>query len=362
MSTNTTPALRKTALYATHRACGARLVAFAGFEMPVEYRGIIEEHTAVRTAAGLFDVSHMGQIELRGREALVLVQYVTCNDASKLVVGQAQYSALLRPEGTFVDDIVVHKFSDTHYFLCVNAANREKDYNWIAAHNRFDASVVHSSDNYTQLALQGPRAAAILQPLTSADLSSLRTYRFTFGQVCAVDCLIARTGYTGEDGFELYFEPAESEKIWNALLETGKDNGLQPVGLGARNTLRLEACYALYGHDIDETTTVWEAKLGWICKLDKGEFIGRAALQAQKEKGIARVLAGFRMIEPGIGRDGYAVLINGDERLLRPVAQAKPRPGLRAGGGQHRRHPHRHPHSWPGGGCRNCAHTLLQAA
>jgi len=313
LSTNSTSALHKTALYATHRAGGARLVAFAGFEMPVEYRGIIEEHTAVRTAAGLFDVSHMGQIELRGREALALVQYVTCNDASKLVVGQAQYSALLRPEGTFVDDVVVHKFSDTHYFLCVNTANREKDYNWIVAQNRFDASVTHSSDNYTQLALQGPRAAAILQPLTAVDLSSLRTYRFTFGQVCGVDCLIARTGYTGEDGFELYFEPAESEKIWQALLETGKDNDLQPVGLGARNTLRLEACYALYGHDIDETTTVWEAKLGWICKLDKGEFIGRAALLAQKEKGIARVLAGFRMVEPGIGRDGYAVLINGEE-------------------------------------------------
>ena len=313
MTTDTKPVVRKTALHAAHRACGARLTAFAGFDMPVEYRGIIAEHLAVRTAAGLFDVSHMGEIEIRGREALALVQYVTCNDASKLAVGQAQYSALLRPEGTFVDDLVVHKLSDTHYLLCVNAANREKDYNWVVAHNRFHATVTHSSDNYTQLALQGPRAVAILQPLTPVDLSGLRTYRFTFGQVCTVDCLIARTGYTGEDGFELYFEPAESEKIWNVLLETGKGEGLQPAGLGARNTLRLEACYALYGHEIDETTTVWEAKLGWICKLDKGDFIGREALRAQKEKGIERTLVGFKMTAPGIARDAYPVVINAEE-------------------------------------------------
>lgn len=313
MNTNTKPALRKTALHAVHRASGARMTGFAGFDMPVEYRGIIEEHIAVRTTAGLFDVSHMGEIEIRGREALALVQYVTCNDASKLTVGQAQYTALLRPDGTFVDDLVLHKLSDTHYLLCVNAINREKDYHWIVAHNRFDASVTHSSDNYTQLALQGPRALAILQPLTPVDLSTLRTYRFTFGRVCDVDCLIARTGYTGEDGFELYFKPAESEKIWNALMDSGKGEGLQPAGLGARNTLRLEACYALYGHEIDETTTLWEAKLDWICKLDKGDFIGRDALRAQKEKGIERILVGFRMTERGIGRDADPVLINGEE-------------------------------------------------
>lgn len=289
------------------------MTSFGGFDMPVEYAGIIAEHIAVRTAAGLFDVSHMGEVELRGPEALALVQHVSANDATRLAIGQAQYSALLRPEGTFVDDVVVHKISETHYFLCVNAANREKDFNWIRTHNRFDATVEDCGDNYTQLALQGPRAAAILQRLTPRALATIGTYRFAFDKVCGIDCLIARTGYTGEDGFELYFDPAESEKIWNALLAAGKPAGLQPAGLGARNTLRLEACYALYGHEIDESTTVWEAKLGWICKLDKGDFIGRQFLQAQKEKGINRVLVGFEMREPGIARDGYPVLCGGIE-------------------------------------------------
>lgn len=313
MTTETQVTLRKTALNATHRALGARMTSFGGFNMPVEYRSIIEEHIAVRTAAGLFDVSHMGELAVRGRQALELVQYVTSNDAGRLVVGQAQYSALLRPDATFVDDVVVHKISDRHYFLCVNAANREKDFEWIHGHNRFEATVENVSDRYTQLALQGPRAAPILQRLTPLDLSTLRTYRFAFGKVSGVDCLLARTGYTGEDGFELYFDPAESEKIWNALLEAGRSDGLQPAGLGARNTLRLEVCYALYGHEIDETTTAWEAKLGWICKLDKGNFIGREALRAQKEKGIERTLVAFEMRARGIGRDGYAVLVAGEE-------------------------------------------------
>lgn len=309
LTIDTQTTVRKTALNAAHRALGARMTSFGGFDMPVEYRGIIEEHLAVRGAAGLFDVSHMGEIEIRGREALSLVQYVTANDAGRLAVGQAQYSALLRPEGTFVDDIVVHKLADQHYFLCVNAANREKDFEWIRAHNRFEATVENASDAYTQLALQGPRTAAILQTLTPLDLSSIRTYRFAFGKVVGVGCLVARTGYTGEDGFELYFDPAESEHLWNALLEAGTPHGLQPCGLGARNTLRLEAGYALYGHEIDDTTTVWEAKLDWICKLDKGEFIGRDALHAQKGKGIDRILIGFEMREPGIARDGYPVLV-----------------------------------------------------
>ncbi|MFQ5816625.1 MAG: glycine cleavage system aminomethyltransferase GcvT [Terriglobia bacterium] len=313
MTTETQITLRKTALNAAHRARGARMTNFGGFEMPVEYRSLIEEHLAVRTAAGLFDVSHMGEIEVRGRQTLDLVQYVTSNDASRLAVGQAQYSALLRLDGTFVDDVVVHKISHEHYLFCVNAANREKDYEWIRSHNRFEARVENRSDAYTQLALQGPRAAAILAQLTPRDLAPLRPYRFAFGKVAGVDCLIARTGYTGEDGFELYFDPAHSEMIWNALLEAGKSDGLQPAGLGARNTLRLEAGYALYGHEIDETTTAWEAKLDWICKLDKGDFIGREALRAQKEKGLEHTLVGFEMRERGIGRDGYPVVVAGEE-------------------------------------------------
>lgn len=314
MSTETVSTLRKTALNAVHRAMGARMVAFGGWDMPVEYRSIIEEHRAVRTAAGLFDVSHMGEIEIRGPQALACVQQATCNDAARLAVGQAQYSALLTERGTFVDDLLVHKISDTHYFLCVNAANREKDFEHIRAQNRFDAEVENAGDRYTQLALQGPRAAAILAPLTSVDLSALRTYHFTFGEVARTPCLVARTGYTGEDGFELYFDPAESEKMWKALLAAGEKHGLAPAGLGARNTLRLEVCYALYGHEIDDATTVWEAGLGWICKLDKGEFTGRAALVAQKEKGIERTLVGFEMRGRGIARDGYAVFVNGDAR------------------------------------------------
>jgi len=318
-STATTP--RKTALNPTHRARGAKMVSFAGWDMPVEFSGIIQEHRAVRTAAGLFDVSHMGEIEFRGPEALVLVQQVTCNDAAKLAVGQAQYSALLTDRGTFVDDIVVHKLADDHYLLCVNAANREKDFEYIRAQNRpdgrgsprFNATVENTSDNYTQLALQGPQAAAILAELTPVDLSAMGAYRFALGPVAGVEGLIARTGYTGEDGFELYFDPAHSEKVWGALLDTGSKHGLLPVGLGARNTLRLEAAYALYGNDIDDTTTVWEAKLGWICKLDKGEFTGRAALAAQKEKGLERILVGFEMRERGIARDGYPLFINGAE-------------------------------------------------
>ncbi len=313
MTIGATIILRKTALNAAHRALGAKMVNFAGWDMPVEYRGIIGEHLAVRRAAGLFDVSHMGEIEIRGPEALAYVQHVTCNDASKLAVGQAQYSALLTERGTFVDDIVVHKLSDTHYLFCVNAANREKDFEHIRAQNRFQATVEDTGEHYTQLALQGPKAAAILTRLTPVDLASLRNYRFTFGAVVGVHCLIARTGYTGEDGFELYFDPTHSETIWNALLEAGRADGLEPAGLGARNTLRLEAGYALYGHEIDDTTTVWEANLGWICKLDKGEFTGRAALAEQKARGLERTLVGFEMRGRGIARDAYPVFIEGRE-------------------------------------------------
>jgi aminomethyltransferase len=313
LTTEISTAPRKTALHAAHRALGGKMVAFAGWEMPVEYSGIVKEHLAVRTAAGLFDVSHMGEIEIAGREALALVQQVACNDAAKLQFGQAQYSALLTDRGTFVDDVFVHKLSDTHYLLCVNAANREKDFEHIRAQNRFDTRVEDTSDRYTQLALQGPKAATILAALTPTNLADLRARRFTFGEVAGVRVLIARTGYTGEDGFELYFDPASAEKVWNALLEAGRPHHLLPVGLGARNTLRLEAGNVLYGHEIDDTTTVWEANLGWICKMDKGDFTGRAALAAQKARGVERTLVGFEMRARGIARDGYPVFLDGRE-------------------------------------------------
>jgi len=313
LATDTSTTLRKTALNAAHRALGGKMVDFAGYEMPVEYRSIIDEHRAVRTAAGLFDVSHMGEIEIRGPSALELVQQVTCNDASRLADGQAQYSALLSEQGTFVDDLVVHRISAEHYLLCVNASNREKDYDHIRTQNLFNAQIEDASDRYTQLALQGHRARTILAGLTPVNLAAIAYYHFRFGQVAGVSCLIARTGYTGEDGFELYLDPAYSETVWNSLLEAGQPHGLLPAGLGARNTLRLEAALALYGHEIDDTTTPWEAKLGWICKLDKGKFCGSAALAEQKKSGVIRTLVGFEMRGRGIARDGYPVLINGAE-------------------------------------------------
>ena len=256
------------------------MVNFGGWDMPVEYSGIVAEHMATRTAAGLFDVSHMGEIEVRGPHALDLVQHVTSNDAAKLADGQAQYSGLMTAAGTFVDDLLVHRISATHYFLCVNAANQDTDFAYIRDHNRFGADLENAGERYSQLAIQGPRALSILERLTRVPLAALKYYRFTFGDVDGVHGLIARTGYTGEDGFELYFPPAHSEKLWDDLLEAGRADGLLPCGLGARNTLRLEAGLCLYGHEIDDTTTAWEANLGWICKPDKGDFLGRDALLA----------------------------------------------------------------------------------
>ncbi len=311
MSHPVTGELRRTALHTIHRAAGAKIVSFAGWEMPVEYSGILNEHMAVRTKAGLFDVSHMGEIEVRGREALALVQRVTSNDASRLAAGQAQYSGLMTPKGTFVDDVLVHKISDEHYFLCVNASNREKDFEWIRQNNHFQAAVEDTSDEYTQLALQGPKAVEILQRLTATPLKEIRYYRFTFGKVAGVEAMMARTGYTGEDGFELYLHPSHAEEMWHRLLEAGKPEGLIPAGLGARNTLRLEATFCLYGNDIDETTTVFEANLGWICKLDKGDFLGREALLEQQKRGVERILVGFEMLDRGIAREHYSIYHDG---------------------------------------------------
>ena len=322
------PELKRTPLYNAHRRAGGRMIDFGGWEMPVTYAGTIDEHMAVRTAAGLFDVSHMGEIEVRGPESLALVQHITSNDASKLVDGQAQYTGLLYDNGTFVDDLLVHRINAEHYFLCVNASNTDKDFEWIVENTRsFDAEVKNTSANYAQLALQGPKALEILQLFVNVDLNAINYYWFTTGTVDGVNAIIARTGYTGEDGFEIYFDPNEAERIWDKLLEAGKPYGIQPCGLAARNTLRLEAKMALYGHEIDDTTTPYEADLAWIVKINKGDFIGREALIKQKEQGIKRKLVGFEVIDRGIARDGYPVFINGEQ--FSHVTSGSPAPFLK---------------------------------
>jgi aminomethyltransferase len=304
-------AARRTPLHAVHRALGARLVEFSGWEMPVFYSGILDEHHAVRQAVGLFDVSHMGEIEIRGPEACQLIDYVTTNAVARLKTGQAQYSGLLYPHGGFVDDILVHKVAGDHYFLCVNASNQEKDYEHIRSTNRFDAEVTYASESYAQIAVQGPRALLTLQPLTAADLVALRYYHFLDGEVAGTPCRIARTGYTGEDGFEVYAPPSEAPRLWELLMDAGQEFSVRPCGLGARNTLRLEAKMALYGHEIHASVTPFEAGLAWIVKMDKGPFLGREALAAQLERGVRRKLIGFEMRGRGIARDGYEVFLDG---------------------------------------------------
>ena len=304
-------ALRTTPLNAIHRRMGAKMVDFGGWDMPVQYSGVIDEHNTVRQKVGIFDVSHMGEIEVSGPEALKLVDHVATNAASKLKTGQAQYSGLLYEHGGFVDDILVHKVSDTHYFLCVNASNQDKDYEHIASNNRFDCTVENAGSRYAQIAIQGPRGLETLQKLTAVPLAPIRYYHFIDDAVLGVPARIARTGYTGEDGFEIYVAPEEAPRIWDAILDAGAEFGIKPCGLGARNTLRLEAKMALYGHEIHSTITPWEADLGWIVKLDKGDFIGRETLVKQKEQGVTRKLIGFEMKGRGIGRDGYEVYVDG---------------------------------------------------
>ena len=304
--------LRKTPLNAMHRTLGAKMVDFGGWDMPVEYSGLIAEHMAVRTGVGVFDVSHMGDIQLRGPGSLAAVQHISMNDAARLQVGQAQYSAMLYPEGTFVDDIIVHKLSENDYLFVINAGTREKDYNWVRSQARsFDCHVSDYSDYYTQLAIQGPKAQETLQKLTNVDLSKIKFYWFTWGTVCGLpNTLIARTGYTGEDGFEIYVpsDVATSERVWNEVIEAGKEFGILPCGLGARNTLRLEAALSLYGHEISETINVFEAGLDRFCKLEKGKFLGSDALQqVQADGGPERKLVGLEIVERGIARDGYRV-------------------------------------------------------
>jgi aminomethyltransferase len=311
----TTPVIRKTALNAVHRQMGAKMVEFNGWEMPVEYPsagGIMAEHNAVRTGVGIFDVSHMGDIWLAGPEALAAVQHISMNDASRLAVGQAQYSALLYPEGTFVDDVIVHRLGEDEYLLVINAGTREKDFNWVRDHTcQFNCKVENLSDDFTQIAIQGPKAVHLLQKLTDADLSAVKFYWVTRGTVRGLrNILIARTGYTGEDGFEIYIPGDEetSARVWNEVLQAGKEFGVVLCGLGSRNTLRLEAKLALYGHEISDTINVWEAGLDRFCKMEKSDFIGRAALERARATGQKRTLVGLEMIERGIARDGYRVL------------------------------------------------------
>lgn len=309
--------LKKTALYHKHVALGAKMVEFGGWQMPVQYRGIIEEHLATRNHVGLFDVSHMGEIEITGRDALPFIQKVVTQDVSKAVSeSQVLYSVICTPDGGVVDDILIYKFSPTHIFLCVNASNIEKDFQWISD-QRTDEQVMiqNRSEDYVQLALQGPQAEACLKNLTPIDLSKIKYYRFTTAKVFDTEMILSRTGYTGEDGFELYMPSSTGEKIWNLLLEKGQPFGIQPCGLGARDTLRIEMRYPLYGHELSKEITPLEADLEWVVKWQKGDFIGKNALTEQKEKGVTRTLRGFELLQPGIPRQGYKIYSSQNELI-----------------------------------------------
>ena len=308
-----TTTLRKTPLHAVHREMGAKMVPFGGWEMPVEYAGLINEHMAVRKAAGLFDVSHMGELEVTGPGALAFLQRVTPNDVARLSDGQAQYSALPNAEGAPLDDVILYRRGPERYMLVVNAGNVEKDFRWLHSQHPEACEVVDKSDAYALLALQGPRAQDILQALTPVDLSSIAYYHFAEGAVDGHPATLARTGYTGEDGFEIFVAPEHAEPLWRRLIEAGREKGMEPAGLGARDTLRLEAKMCLYGNDMDETTSLVEAGLGWIVSLDeaKGDFLGRGVLEAQKKDGAPRKLVGFEVTGRGIARHGYAVFLDG---------------------------------------------------
>jgi aminomethyltransferase len=341
MESVTTPSiteLQKTPLNAVHRRLGAKMVNFGGWDMPVEYPasgGLMAEHKAVRTGVGVFDVSHMGDIRIRGGRvpggALAAVQHISMNDASKLSIGQAHYSAMLYPQGTFVDDVIVHRLGEDDYLLVINAGTREKDVSWVRENTKgMDCVVEDLSDRYTQLAIQGPRAPEVLQKLTDQDLGIIKNYWFTHGTVSGLkSTLIARTGYTGEDGFEIYVpsDTRTSETVWNKVIEAGREFGILPCGLGARNTLRLEAKMALYGHEISDKINVWEAGLDRYCKLEKGDFIGREALLRAKAAGQTRALVGLEMVDRGIARDEYCCS-NESGEVIGVVTSGSPSPTL----------------------------------
>jgi aminomethyltransferase len=302
----TPAALKRTPLYEVHRELGARLIDFGGWEMPVQYSGILEEHRAVRERVGLFDVSHMGELEFRGPDALAALQHLTSNDVAALSDGRIQYSAFLTEKGTFVDDLLVYRRAADDYLVVVNASNAPKDFAWAKSHVRGTLSLEDRGADYALIAVQGPRAAALLSGVSEPDPTDLPYYGFRPTRVCGAETLVSRTGYTGEDGFEIYCDPSDAARIFRKLLENGKPDGILPCGLGARDTLRLEAKMALYGNDIDDTVTPWEADLAWIVKMRKGDFVGRSALEAQKQAGVPRRLVGFEMVDRGIARHGYA--------------------------------------------------------
>jgi len=319
--------LKRTPLYEQHLALGARLVEFGGWEMPVQYSSILEEHRAVRTRAGLFDVSHMGEFKVEGNDALAFLQNLVPNDVGRLAIHQALYSQLCLPDGGTIDDLIIYYLAENHYMMVVNAANIDKDFAWVEEQARnFDVQATNQSDATALLALQGPESLAILQPLTGEDLSAIRYYHCIPGMVDGINCIISRTGYTGEDGFELYCAPVDVVKLWNDLLAAGKQHGLLPAGLGARDTLRLEAGYCLYGHELDEQTNPLEANLGWTVKLNKGDFIGHDALLKVKEEGLKRKLIGIEMIERGVSRGGYAIFEN--DQQIGALTSGAPSPTL----------------------------------
>lgn len=327
------PTLRKTALNALHRRLGAKMVDFGGWDMPVEYAGLISEHMAVRTGVGVFDVSHMGDILVIGKQALDAVNHISMNDASKLQIGQAHYSALLYPQGTFVDDVIVHRIGENDYLLVINAGTREKDWNWVRTNvSRFNCHPRDVGDYYTQIAIQGPKAVNVVQKLTDLDLSTIKNYWFKYGTFCGIpNTMVARTGYTGEDGFEVYIpsDEATSERVWNEIFAAGQEFGIVPCGLGARNTLRLEAKMALYGHEISDTINVFDAGLDRYAKFEKPDFIGKAALEKAKAEGIKRTLVGLEMIERGIARDEYKVFDESGSKEIGIITSGSPSPFLK---------------------------------
>lgn len=317
--------MKKTALNAVHKSLGAKMVDFAGFEMPVSYEGVNAEHRCVREGLGVFDVSHMGEILISGPNALELVQYVTSNDISKIVNGQAQYAYLPNEKGGIVDDLITYKLDDEHYLMVVNASNIEKDLDWITKHNKAGATIDNQSDQYGQLAIQGPKANEAMQKLTTVDLKALTFYHFEIGEFAGVsDVIVSATGYTGSGGIEIYFKPEDSEKIWNAVMEAGEELGIQPIGLGARDTLRLEMGFCLYGNDIDDTTSPFEAKLGWITKFDK-DFVNSENLKEEKENGVDQKLTAFKLTGRGIPRQGYPI-VNGEGNKIGKVTSGTKSP------------------------------------
>ena len=318
--------MKRTPLYAAHRRAGAKMVEFAGWDMPVQYSGVIQEHLAVRSRAGLFDVSHMGEIEIRGADAVEFCQRLSANDVARMKNFQAQYNLLLNENGGIVDDVIFYRLEPNIFLLCVNASNSDKDFQWVREHASGQVEVDNVSSRYAQLALQGPRAEKILQSLTPLELGEVKPFYFGFANVASIRCLVARTGYTGEDGFELYCHAEDAEKLWHALLESGAPMGLVPAGLGARDTLRLEKAYPLYGHELDDTTTPIEAGLEWVLKLAKTSFLGRETLIQQKAEGVRRKLVGMELVEPGIARSGYPLFKN--EKLIGRVSSGTKSPTL----------------------------------